>query len=213
MFSGLTTGRGRLSIGISAAIIMSMQDFVFPRTNTKPDGKQSKVAWLRSLSQPKHESPLTPAKPRPSRSWGSGGTHYFPLRTLLDLRLGVVVETGWTRLGALEEVENVPNQQLSLQKLLLDAPLVGPCRADSYAQYYMVTNVVHWEAGNVELTNPFRVIRIWYYVLAFNPFNPLPLSELNPFNPFFQSVQSVWVSLVQSVQSVFNPFNPFNVRG
>ena len=44
MFSGLTTGRGRLSIGISAAIIMSMQDFVFPRTNTKPDGKQSKVA-------------------------------------------------------------------------------------------------------------------------------------------------------------------------
>ena len=43
MFSELTTGRGRLSIGISAAIIMSMQDFVFPRTNTKPDGKQSKV--------------------------------------------------------------------------------------------------------------------------------------------------------------------------
>ena len=62
---------------------------------------------------------------------------------LLDLRLGAIAETGWARLGALEKVKNVPNQQISLQKLLSDAPLYGPCRTDSYAQYYIVANVVH----------------------------------------------------------------------
>ena len=79
-----------------------------------------------------------------------------PCERFWTCALASLSKLGGTRLGALEEVENVPNQQLSLQKLLLDAPLVGPCRADSYAQYYMVTNVVHWEAGNVDLASPFQ---------------------------------------------------------